>query len=460
MNITYVFRRISYSYYCCSTSVLTVVLYMFVVRRRKTLTRWLYSNIFFSAGFITMAFTTIFPEMKVLAYLFMILTIGIVISIVRKDYFVMKKSINLNLEFDAETLKITLVLFFVFMIAQSESQVSDSNLMIPRILFAVLGTSLWIAFFYFYHVIKWKKNFTYNFLLISIFLAALGVSPALLETYYVPYAKEISISNNLLANLANFLSGFVALMDEKLEEAETVKKEYNELQLLQQKNQEISKELAITSKDLAESVSTVMTSAENIASAQQQISKGVATQSGSINEINHKIREFSKEFNKILESISAITNITNSLNQISNQTNMLALNASIEAARAGEAGRGFNVVADQVRKFAESSRNSVKYANENLIQINQIVKLLESELGTIIKNIDSIATITEETSASTEESAAAAEEQSASMQEISATTERLAQLADSLSIAAESRQNKKSEIINAINESGLTSAIK
>ncbi len=428
-------------------SILTVILYIVVVRRRKSLKLWLYSNIFFAAGFITMVFNMFDSSLKVLAYIFMIIAISIVINIVRKDYKTMKNSQVLENRSASESLKITPVLFLGFMIAQSEGSTSDSSLLVPRILLFILGTALWITFGYFYRVIRWKQNFTYNFLLISVLFAVIGVNLALFETFYVPYAKEIAIANSLLANLANFLSGFVALMDEKLEEAETVKKEFSELQKLQEQNRIMSEELAITSKLLAESVSTVMTSAENIASAQQQISKGVSTQSTSINEINQKIRDFSKEFNKILESIVVISKITETLNQVSNQTNMLALNASIEAARAGEAGRGFNVVADQVRKLAENARNSVKYANDNLNQINQIVKKLESELGIIIKNIDSIATITEETSASTEESAASAEEQSASMQQISATTERLAQLANNLAKAAGFNKKEDSELL-------------
>lgn len=97
----------------------------------------------------------------------------------------------------------------------------------------------------------------------------------------------------------------------------------------------------------------------------------------SINDVNLSfgdVRDKIKGFSMHLNEISKITNIINS---IAEQTNLLALNAAIEAARAGESGRGFSVVAEEIRKLAEQSKNS----SQNITSLIGVV-LNEGELIT------------------------------------------------------------------------------
>ncbi len=97
--------------------------------------------------------------------------------------------------------------------------------------------------------------------------------------------------------------------------------------------------------------------------------------------IQSQVEASSRTMVSLERASSEINSIINTIKLIANQTNLLALNAAIEAARAGEHGRGFAVVADEVRKLAELTSNSTK-------SIQDIVENIQSEITTSIKHSD------------------------------------------------------------------------
>ncbi len=195
------------------------------------------------------------------------------------------------------------------------------------------------------------------------------------------------------------------------------------------KVQQAANQLSASSEGLAVTSEEVSSSSENVAATQQQITKGAQSQAQMVIETQKLIQHLGAGIKRVQKNATDITQVVDLITNLANQTNLLALNAAIEAARAGEAGRGFSVVADQVRKLADESKQAVQRTE---VMAGEILKEADAQAKSavnVVGAVDNIATVTEETSASTEEASAAAEEQASSMEEITSTSQTLAELA-------------------------------
>lgn len=279
--------------------------------------------------------------------------------------------------------------------------------------------------------------------------------------FSVDTKDEIGKLGNVLSSMVTSLRGMAQRIQE---ESSTVKQEASQVAA-------VSEEVSATIEELTAQVDSVGSNVNNASAAIEQLTSGIEEVAASAQNVANASQKLSEEaqrvstlanegqkailsiadviiqtkekanttfetVEKLSDSAKNIGEIVDTINSIAEQTNLLALNAAIEAARAGEAGRGFAVVADEIRKLAEESKQatqnianilkgildeSVKASEatkETVEIVNQAAgqsNLVKGQFDQILNSILKMSQMVENLAASAQEQSAAAEEMSSAM---------------------------------------------
>ncbi|WP_220720382.1 methyl-accepting chemotaxis protein [Agarivorans litoreus] len=199
--------------------------------------------------------------------------------------------------------------------------------------------------------------------------------------------------NLLMDNLSHLLNSIRSVSEQVSSVSHSLSTSSSESQRDSLSQQDQMEQAATSLQEMSASAEEVFVNAEQTAeksnTAREQTLRGVELvreNSELINRLSQSITDTSSRIDTLIESSSAIGSVVEVIRNIAEQTNLLALNAAIEAARAGEQGRGFAVVADEVRALAKKTQESTQEIESIVAALQDNASNAASSMGASLQS--------------------------------------------------------------------------